>query len=50
MEWAVALLSIITVNLLLSGDNALVIALASRKLPPDQQKKAVFWGEPELLR
>ncbi|WP_371368647.1 hypothetical protein SRRS_21420 [Sporomusa rhizae] len=44
MEWAVALLSIITVNLLLSGDNALVIALASRKLPPDQQKKAVFWG------
>lgn len=44
MEWAVALLSIITVNLLLSGDNALVIALASRKLPPEQQKKAVFWG------
>lgn len=37
-------MSIITVNLLLSGDNALVIALASRKLPPEQQKKAVFWG------
>ncbi|SMC82601.1 TerC family protein [Sporomusa malonica] len=44
MDWAVALLSIITVNLLLSGDNALVIALASRKLPPEQQKKAIFWG------
>lgn len=39
-----ALMSIITVNLLLSGDNALVIALASRQLPPEQQKKAVFWG------
>ena len=44
MEWAMALFSIITVNLLLSGDNALVIALASRKLPPDQQKRAIFWG------
>ena len=44
MEWLVALISIITVNLLLSGDNALVIALASRKLPPEQQKKAIFWG------
>ncbi|MGL5514006.1 MAG: YjbE family putative metal transport protein, partial [Sporomusa sp.] len=44
MDWAVALLSIITVNLLLSGDNALVIALASRKLPAEQQKKAIFWG------
>ncbi|WP_176772755.1 TerC family protein [Sporomusa acidovorans] len=37
-------MSIITVNLLLSGDNALVIALASRKLPPKQQKQAVLWG------
>lgn len=44
MEWVVSLMSIITVNLLLSGDNALVIALASRKLPPEQQKKAAFWG------
>lgn len=44
MDWAVALISIITVNLLLSGDNALVIALASRKLAPEQQKKAILWG------
>lgn len=44
MEWVVALTSIITVNMLLSGDNALVIALASRNLPPDQQKKAMMWG------
>jgi YjbE family integral membrane protein len=44
VEWAVVLVSIITVNLLLSGDNALVIALASRKLQPEQQKKAIFWG------
>src|ERR671924_103629 len=35
---------IIWVNLLLSGDNAVVIALAARSLPPRQQKLAVFWG------
>jgi len=35
---------IIWVNLLLSGDNAVVIALAARSLPPAQQKMAVFWG------
>ena len=41
--WA-ALLSIIVANILLSGDNAVVIALASRNLPAHQQKKAIFWG------
>jgi YjbE family integral membrane protein len=38
------LLKIIGVNIVLSGDNAVVIALASRNLPPAQQKKAIFWG------
>jgi YjbE family integral membrane protein len=35
---------IILTNIVLSGDNAVVIALASRNLPPAQQKKAIFWG------
>src|SRR5436190_18201122 len=35
---------IIWVNLLLSGDNAVVIALAARSLPPRQQKQAILWG------
>ena len=39
-----ALGAIIWVNLLLSGDNAVVIALAARSLPQKQQKLAVFWG------
>ncbi len=39
-----ALLKIIGVNIVLSGDNAVVIALAARSLPPHQQKKAVIWG------
>ena len=40
----VALMQIIGVNIVLSGDNAVVIALAARSLPQKQQKQAVFWG------
>src|SRR3954471_198922 len=38
------LLKIIGVNIILSGDNAVVIALAARSLPARQQKQAVLWG------
>ena len=41
--WA-ALGSIILANVLLSGDNAVVIAMAARGLPPGQQKKAIVFG------
>lgn len=40
----VALMQIIGVNVVLSGDNAVVIALAARSLPPEQRRKAVMWG------
>jgi len=40
----IGMLKIVWVNILLSGDNAVVIALASRSLPPSQQKHAVVWG------
>lgn len=40
----VGLLKIIGVNIILSGDNAVVIALAARSLPAKQQKAAVLWG------
>ncbi|MDH6348114.1 TerC family protein [Brevibacillus sp. 1238] len=43
-ELLLSLLQIIIVNLVLSGDNAVVIALACRNLRPEVQKKAVFWG------
>jgi YjbE family integral membrane protein len=39
-----ALAKIIGVNVILSGDNAVVIALAARSLPQTQQKQAIFWG------
>jgi YjbE family integral membrane protein len=40
----IGLLKIIGVNIILSGDNAVVIALAARSLPQKQQKQAVIWG------
>lgn len=40
----IGLLKIIGVNIILSGDNAVVIALAARSLPARQQKMAVLWG------
>jgi YjbE family integral membrane protein len=39
-----ALGAIIVANILLSGDNAVVIAMAARSLPQHQQKKAIFYG------
>ncbi|MGE8205116.1 TerC family protein [Heyndrickxia sp. NPDC080065] len=38
------LLKIIMIDIVLSGDNAVVIAMATRNLPKDQQNKAIFWG------
>jgi YjbE family integral membrane protein len=43
-EFWIALSQIIMINIVLSGDNAVVIALASRSLPPAQQKKAIMFG------
>ncbi len=43
-EFWIGLAKIIGVNIVLSGDNAVVIALAARSLPVHQQKKAVMWG------
>ena len=36
--------SILLANIVLSGDNAVVIAMAARTLKPDQRSKAIFWG------
>ena len=39
-----ALLQVMLVNVVLSGDNAVVIALAARNLAPGNRKLAIFWG------
>ena len=39
-----ALFAIVVIDLALAGDNAIVIALAARDLPPEQRRKAIAWG------
>lgn len=39
-----ALLAIVVIDLVLAGDNAIVIGLAARNLPKEQQKKVIIWG------
>lgn len=43
-DFWIGLVKIVWINIILSGDNAVVIALAARSLPPHQQKKAIAWG------
>lgn len=42
--WWSALLAIVLIDLVLAGDNAIVIALAARNLPPQLKTKAIMWG------
>ena len=43
-EFWVAVLQIIMIDIVLSGDNAVVIALACRNLPAEQRRKGILWG------
>jgi len=43
-QFFTALFAIIVIDLMLAGDNAIVIALAARKLPAHLQKRAIAWG------
>lgn len=42
--WFSALAAIILIDLVLAGDNAIVIALAARGLPTNLQRRAIVWG------
>ena len=44
IEFLYALLAIVVIDLVLAGDNAIVIALAARSLPPHLKKRAIVWG------
>src|SRR6185436_7705593 len=39
-----ALLAIVLIDLVLAGDNALIIGLVARNLPKDTQRSVIFWG------
>ncbi|MCG7755349.1 MAG: TerC family protein, partial [Nitrosomonas sp.] len=43
-QFWLAVLQIIAIDIVLGGDNAVVIALACRRLPEQQRKLGIFWG------
>jgi len=43
-QFLTALMTIVVIDIVLAGDNAIVIALAARALPPALQKRAIVWG------
>ncbi|RYD03948.1 hypothetical protein N752_17855 [Desulforamulus aquiferis] len=44
LQFLGALLTIIVIDIVLGGDNAIIIAMASKNLPVEQRKKAIIWG------
>jgi len=44
LDSIIIFLQIVFINVLLSGDNAVVIAMASQHLPPESRRKAIWWG------
>ena len=42
------LTQIIFIDLVLAGDNAIIIGMVASKFPVDQRKKIIFWGLVEL--
>jgi len=43
-QFLTALFAIVVIDIVLAGDNAIVIALAARALPPHLRKRAIIWG------
>lgn len=43
-DWLVPLAQVLFIDLVLAGDNAIVVGMAAAGLPPDQRRKAIFWG------
>jgi len=43
-DWLVPLLQVLLIDVVLAGDNAIVVGMAAAGLPADQRRKAIFWG------
>jgi len=43
-DWLVPLAQVLFIDLVLAGDNAIVVGMAAAGLPADQRRKAIFWG------
>ena len=43
-EQIIIFAQIVFIDLILAGDNAIIIGMVASKFPPDQRKKIIFWG------
>src|SRR3954464_6450334 len=43
-DWLVPLTQVLFIDIVLAGDNAIVVGMAAAGLPADQRRKAIFWG------
>lgn len=43
-DWLVPFAQVLFIDIVLAGDNAIVVGMAAAGLPPDQRRKAIFWG------
>jgi YjbE family integral membrane protein len=43
-EWLVPLFQVLLIDIVLAGDNAIVVGMAAAGLPPEQRRKAILWG------
>jgi len=43
-DWFVPLLQVLMIDIVLAGDNAIVVGMAAAGLPPEQRRKAILWG------
>ena len=43
-EQLIVFSQIVFIDLILAGDNAIIIGMVASKFPPDQRKKIIFWG------
>ena len=43
-EWFVPLMQVLLIDVVLAGDNAIVVGMAAAGLPAEQRRKAIFWG------
>ncbi|MCK8783524.1 TerC family protein [Roseomonas sp. NAR14] len=44
LDWFIALGQVLLIDLVLAGDNAIVVGMAASGLPPEQRRKAILWG------
>mgnify|MGYP000855375060 FL=1 len=44
IEQLIIFFQIVFIDLVLAGDNAIIIGMVASKFPPDQRKKIIFWG------